>query len=308
MIPKHKILKIYSLFIIVLILTGFLTPFFVRADEAGWGDAKVVNTLTTSTTLDDSDAMKNSIDIETGEIIKYDLLEQSLPGVKSDNLGVYLGGIFKLAIGIATVLAVLMIIIGGFQYITSEAISSKGDAKKRINDALLGLVLVLASWLILNTINTDLVNFNTNLDPVKVKTNPPKDKVITGKDKLDKFIDSPITKNDEDVLKYIKDNNILGKNWVGSQTINIPELEAMVRNGEITQLELKSLLKTTEITERNRDEILYLYNDIDRGEYNNTKQNWVYKEGGPVLRDRPQNEFTDQYVPIYKPNSFKSKF
>lgn len=72
----------------------------------------------------------------------------------------YIPGIFNLTIGIAGVLAVLMILIGGVEYITTDAIQGKHDGKKRINNALLGLLLVLVSWILLRTINPKLTEFN----------------------------------------------------------------------------------------------------------------------------------------------------
>lgn len=76
----------------------------------------------------------------------------------------YLPGVFKLAIGIAGVLAVLMIIIGGVQYITTDAIQGKSEGKERIQNALWGLVLVLVSWILLYTINPKLTVFNLNIE------------------------------------------------------------------------------------------------------------------------------------------------
>jgi len=144
---KNTFLKISSPVILIILLFGSFTPFFIQAEVAS----------------------------------TYTLIE-SLPKVpnETNNMGEYLGGIFNLMIGIASALAVLMIVIGGFKYITSEGVFTTADAKKTITDALLGLILVLASWLILNTINTDFVGFNVNLDavtppPPSTPTTPPHD-------------------------------------------------------------------------------------------------------------------------------------
>lgn len=83
----------------------------------------------------------------------------------------YVPGIFKLAIGIAGVLAVLMIIIGGVEYITTDAIQGKSDGKARIQNALRGLVLVLVSWILLYTINPKLTVFNLNVEKTTSETN-----------------------------------------------------------------------------------------------------------------------------------------
>lgn len=90
----------------------------------------------------------------------YAVLE-SIPGINagsSPSLSTYLGAIFKIGIGLAGVLAVLMIVIGGIQYIGSGmSPSGKTDARDRITNAVLGLLLALLSWIILNTINPNLV-------------------------------------------------------------------------------------------------------------------------------------------------------
>lgn len=86
----------------------------------------------------------------------------TLPGVNagtSPGVSSYLSSIYTLGVGLAGVLAVLMIVIGGIQYIGSGmSPSAKEDAKGRITNAILGLLLALASWLILNTINPNLVS------------------------------------------------------------------------------------------------------------------------------------------------------
>lgn len=82
----------------------------------------------------------------------------------------YIPGVFNLAIGIAGVLAVLMIIIGGVEYVTTDAIQGKSDGKARIQNALWGLVLVLVSWILLYTINPKLTVFDLNVKGTKDTT------------------------------------------------------------------------------------------------------------------------------------------
>lgn len=66
--------------------------------------------------------------------------------------------VFKLFLSVAGVTAFIMIAVGGFRYLTSAGNPSKmSDATSQIFNALLGLVLLLCSWLILNTINPELV-------------------------------------------------------------------------------------------------------------------------------------------------------
>lgn len=78
----------------------------------------------------------------------------------------YLNLMFKIAIGLAGVFAVLMIVIGGFQYATTDAIGGKQEGKQRITQAIEGLLLALVSYFILYTIDPRFVNFNIELDPL----------------------------------------------------------------------------------------------------------------------------------------------
>lgn len=79
-------------------------------------------------------------------------------------LGKYLPGLFNLLIGLSAAFAVLMIVIGGLQYISTDAIQKKSEGKERIKNAVFGLVLVISAWLILNTINKNLLKIDLNID------------------------------------------------------------------------------------------------------------------------------------------------
>lgn len=71
----------------------------------------------------------------------------------------YIFGVIKLLIGVAAVLAVIMIVVAGIQYIGSAASPNlKTDAKDRITGALIGLMLLLGSWIILNSIDRKLIS------------------------------------------------------------------------------------------------------------------------------------------------------
>lgn len=76
----------------------------------------------------------------------------------NNKIGAYLNLMIKLFIGICAVLAVVMIVMGGIEYMTTELISSKEEGKKRILNAIFGLILALGAWTLLYTINPDLLN------------------------------------------------------------------------------------------------------------------------------------------------------
>lgn len=65
---------------------------------------------------------------------------------------------YQFLVVLAGVCAVVMIVWGGFDYILTDAVSGKGEGKKKIRQALIGLLFALSSYAILNTINPNLVN------------------------------------------------------------------------------------------------------------------------------------------------------
>lgn len=100
----------------------------------------------------------------------YQLLEPIVSGTKTfsgGDLSSYLEAVFAFGISLAGILAVAMIVIGGIQYMTAYGNSSAVEnAKERITQALLGLLLAVAAWLILYTINPDLAKGQLTVPPV----------------------------------------------------------------------------------------------------------------------------------------------
>ena len=101
----------------------------------------------------------------------YALLEP-LPGTgttpgTSVGLSGYLEAVFAFGISLAGIFAVLMIVIGGIQYITAYNNPGRaGSAKNTIYQALIGLLLVVSAWLILYTINPDLTKGQLNIPAI----------------------------------------------------------------------------------------------------------------------------------------------
>jgi len=78
-----------------------------------------------------------------------DPANRTLPGI--------VAWLYTLIVGISGLAAFVMIVWGGVQYMTSSGDPTKtSDAKEKIRAALLGLLLVLASFLILQVINPEL--------------------------------------------------------------------------------------------------------------------------------------------------------
>lgn len=109
-------------------------------------------------------------------LTEYELLSPLPVGkggviVNQTNAQDFIPGLFRLTIMLATGLAVLFIIWGGVQYMSTDAWGGKNDAKNTIWNAIMGLLLTLSSWLIVNTINPDLMNFNLSIERFEIPEN-----------------------------------------------------------------------------------------------------------------------------------------
>jgi hypothetical protein len=72
---------------------------------------------------------------------------------------------FNLIIALAAVASVVRLVWGGIEYMSTDAWSGKTEGRKKITSALVGLVLVLSSYIILRTIDPRLVYIPTSLVP-----------------------------------------------------------------------------------------------------------------------------------------------
>lgn len=63
--------------------------------------------------------------------------------------------LFRWSIGLIVILAVVMLVIGGIQYMGTESISGKSNGKEQIFAAIGGLLIALLSVLLLNIILGD---------------------------------------------------------------------------------------------------------------------------------------------------------
>lgn len=91
----------------------------------------------------------------------YDQYLAPLPGFlpgQTATLGGFLKSFFQLLIVVAGILALLMIVIGAVTYASADAITGKSQGKEMILNAILGLIMALGAWIILNTINPKLAS------------------------------------------------------------------------------------------------------------------------------------------------------
>ena len=84
-----------------------------------------------------------------------------LDNIATNNFPAYLKSIYRIGIGACFVLGVIMFTWAGIEYIVSESMNTKADGKKRMQNALIGLAIALASYILLNTINPALVTLES---------------------------------------------------------------------------------------------------------------------------------------------------
>lgn len=64
----------------------------------------------------------------------------------------YIVYLIEFAIGISGLIAILFLVFGGFQYVIGGATEKQEQAKNTIQYALLGLVVVLVAWVVVNIV------------------------------------------------------------------------------------------------------------------------------------------------------------
>jgi lysophospholipase L1-like esterase len=101
----------------------------------------------------------------------------SIGGVREvSGLPQYINTAYRYLVSIILVIAIVMVVYGGFLYLTGSAgIGSIQRGKQIIRDALIGMVIVLAAYAILQTINPNTTRFTlnpVNIECVSIDTAP----------------------------------------------------------------------------------------------------------------------------------------
>lgn len=86
-------------------------------------------------------------------------------------LGEYVAAVYKFGVAVASIVAVVVIIMSGLRIVASAGGEAKGEAYKRIAQAVIGLIIAWGSYLLLFAINPDLINFK----PLSIKYIEPQD-------------------------------------------------------------------------------------------------------------------------------------
>ena len=144
----------------------------------------------------------------------------------------FFNGMFMFGISIAAFLAVLMIAVGGIQYMSTDAVSGKSEGKERITYAVMGLLLVLFSWILLRQINPEILNFdflNTSSSSVS------NTKTIIGESGSGGRASGTFTEySDEDIYVGTDERGfyrVVGEDKDGNEVRFYPDLQVESNNG-----------------------------------------------------------------------------
>jgi hypothetical protein len=172
------------------------------------------------------------------------------------DIGSYLLYIYKFGLAASVFLAIVMIIWGGFEYILSATPFGKSDGKGKIEQAIFGLVMVLVSYLILQTIDPRLVYVDSKLPIIKVNGEQ---------------IDKTVENFQEKLANELKLVNIENQSKFKTINENIKsieqrkaELDQKVKSGEITPDEARlsqSKIDAEMIMEKIDRQVLIAVND-----------------------------------------------
>ena len=133
----------------------------------------------------------------------------NLPGGGSD-FDSYINSLYVMAISIAALLAVLKIVIAGVKWMTTDVVSTKGDAKNDIRGALLGLVIIIGAVVILEVINPNILEVDVTLRQLETpERGADGDEQLAGSEQS--AIERACPADDPDVQCLTQDCEVLGE-------------------------------------------------------------------------------------------------
>ncbi len=140
-------MKKIIIFIAVAVFLATLTPFTTSATTVTPGRGLTPNGLELGVSTPETQGAPRQANAEFKPIVP-------LPDVTTEmTYAAYINNLFKLVISLSAILAVLVIIYGGFEYMTASAGVTKKNGMERIQGAVTGLLLLMSVTLILQVIN-----------------------------------------------------------------------------------------------------------------------------------------------------------
>jgi hypothetical protein len=121
-------------------------------------------TAQTAAAQTDTTAVQQNSSTGSGNFVPLTNIPILFNAVNAPTLPLFLNAIYKYMIGIAATLAVIEIMIAGVQYMGGGSVSETKDARNRIQNAVLGLVIVLAPAIVFGLINPKILNLDLGSD------------------------------------------------------------------------------------------------------------------------------------------------
>lgn len=105
--------------------------------------------------------VKPTIQINIPTLRLSDVSARTVDGIPTDIsipwIGEYIAALYRWAVPVGAILATIVIMVAGVIWLTSGGAGSLSTAKEWITNAIIGLLLLVSSYVILNIINPDLV-------------------------------------------------------------------------------------------------------------------------------------------------------
>ncbi len=162
-----KKIIISSLFLLVFLIGTSPASAAGKTDPYGWTEDECNNAKGFWYEYGQGQVMCIAKPPEIAEFnVSFGELEQAIKEGKGANLiAQYITALYKFGVGAAAVLAVVMIMVGGFIWLTAGGNQERVTAAKGyITGALIGLVVALGSYSVLKVVNPSLVFFT----PLKI--------------------------------------------------------------------------------------------------------------------------------------------
>ena len=178
--------------------------------------------------LADSTSTSNCYTFETG-IPFFAAKGECKP---SSGLQDMIGSLIKKLFPIAGILAFVMIVWAGFEYATSGGDTNKQkDAQDRITNAIIGLILLFAFWIIIYTINPDILRTqNISLPIITVSNNADVPEEL----KPDKYL-----QEQKDILNKLK---AAANIFISERQINANEYEKIIDPSQRPSVDITNYL------------------------------------------------------------------
>lgn len=88
--------------------------------------------------------------------------------IDQGSFALFFNNLYKFLVGLAVALAIIEIIWGGIEISTKDSVSKQSDGKKRIYNAIFGLLLILSPVIVFSLINPEILSLSVAFTPIVI--------------------------------------------------------------------------------------------------------------------------------------------